>query len=276
MSTIVAYVPVLHRGYIDFFNRHRDSSAIYLLDRSLCIEEHPSLAKDIRSLEAAEVALALSALGYPLKIISIANSAELLSSIGDSIIMPDEDISRLIAAKYLVDPVEYDNTFLRWDNTRIKAEQEVIEHFTLSQDDFSSHIMALCYKQAELSADWWRQVGACIIKGGEVILQANNQHVPSPSQPYFDGDPRSESKKGVDIHLSTALHAELSLIATAAKKGIALSHSHLYVTTFPCPWCAKAIAYSGIERVYFAEGYSVLDAESILIANDIEIYRVVK
>ncbi|MEI6741597.1 MAG: deaminase [bacterium] len=276
MSTIVAYVPVLHRGYLDFFNRHRNANAIYLLDRGFCIQEQSKLEKDIRSLDAAEVALALSALGYPLTMFSIINSPEFLSSIGDNVIMPNEDISKIIAAKYLVDPVEYDNTFLRWDNTRIKAEQEVVEHFALSQDDFSNHIMALCYKQAEQSADWWRQVGACIVKDGEVILRAHNQHVPSANQPYFDGDSRSESKKGIDIHLSTAFHAELSLIVEAAKEGIGLDRGHLYVTTFPCPWCAKAIAYSGISRVYFADGYSVLDAESILTANNIEIYRVVK
>ena len=134
MSTIVAYVPVLHRGYLDFFNRHRNANAIYLLDRGFCIQEQSKLEKDIRSLDAAEVALALSALGYPLTMFSIINSPEFLSSIGDNVIMPNEDISKIIAAKYLVDPVEYDNTFLRWDNTRIKAEQEVIEHFTLSQD----------------------------------------------------------------------------------------------------------------------------------------------
>ncbi|NCS97095.1 MAG: deoxycytidylate deaminase, partial [Candidatus Pacebacteria bacterium] len=79
-----------------------------------------------------------------------------------------------------------------------------------------------------------------------------------------DSDPRNSFHKGEHIELSTAIHAEAALIADAAKKGISLEGTQLYVTTFPCPACAKLIACSGITKLYFSEGYSMLDGEKIL------------
>jgi dCMP deaminase len=38
----------------------------------------------------------------------------------------------------------------------------------------------------------------------------------------------------------------------------------MYVTVFPCPPCAKAIAHAGIKHLYCGGGYGVLDGEDIL------------
>ena len=48
----------------------------------------------------------------------------------------------------------------------------------------------------------------------------------------------------------------------------------MYVTVFPCPPCAKLIAYSGIKRLYCGGGYAVLDGEEVLKSNGVEIYFV--
>ena len=66
------------------------------------------------------------------------------------------------------------------------------------------------------------------------------------------------------MELSTALHAEAGLIVEAAKKGISLEGATLYVTTFPCPNCAKLVAASGIKKLIYQDGYSVLDGEELL------------
>ncbi|HLN18769.1 MAG TPA: deaminase, partial [Patescibacteria group bacterium] len=60
----------------------------------------------------------------------------------------------------------------------------------------------------------------------------------------------------------------------AAKDGISLNNTNLYVTTFPCPTCAKLIAEAGIKKVYYESGYSLSDAEDILKNAGIEIILV--
>jgi dCMP deaminase len=48
----------------------------------------------------------------------------------------------------------------------------------------------------------------------------------------------------------------------------------MYVTDFPCPPCAKLIAAAGVKRLYFREGYAVLDGESVLEAAGVEVRQV--
>lgn len=98
--------------------------------------------------------------------------------------------------------------------------------------------------------------------------------MPSPHTPYMDGDPRNAFHKGVNIELGTALHAEKGIICEAAKRGISLKGAYLYVTTFPCPPCAKAIVAAGFKRCYYSSGYALLDGESILKESGVEVVYV--
>ena len=51
------------------------------------------------------------------------------------------------------------------------------------------------------------------------------------------------------------VHAEQSAIAFAAKRGVALEDSILYVTLSPCISCAMLIINSGVKKVVYAEEY---------------------
>jgi dCMP deaminase len=64
------------------------------------------------------------------------------------------------------------------------------------------------------------------------------------------------------------------VIAQAARAGRALDGADLYVTTFPCPACARLIAASGFRRCYFTGPYSVLEGDHILRAADVGLFRV--
>ena len=50
-KVIVAYVPVIHRGYLDFFSKHQDVEKIFLLDSDYT-DQFRSLQKDVRALKA--------------------------------------------------------------------------------------------------------------------------------------------------------------------------------------------------------------------------------
>ncbi|MAJ62794.1 MAG: hypothetical protein CBB62_01840 [Micavibrio sp. TMED2] len=71
-----------------------------------------------------------------------------------------------------------------------------------------------------------------------------------------------ESENGISksqimdtIEFGRVVHAEMNAITEAASKGVSISESSLYCTTFPCHICAKHIVASGIRRVVYIEPY---------------------
>ncbi|MFZ1626924.1 MAG: deaminase [Candidatus Moraniibacteriota bacterium] len=269
-KTIIAFVPVLHRGYRAFFERHADAESICLLGPEWT-EDFPWLAKEIRALDAVEVKTALEAwqLGPRVRIVSKEDLARIET---DLVVVPDEDIMREIAALYLeTKQVVFDTVFLRWDKHNTVAERPVSPDIAISADVFDQEMLAAAEQEAKRGSDFWRHVGAAIVKDGRLIISAHNAHVPSEQMPYVNGDPRNNFHKGVHLELSTALHAEAGVIAEAAREGVTLEGTSLYVTTFPCPPCAKLVAYSGIKKIYYRTGYGVLDGEDILKSRGVQI-----
>jgi dCMP deaminase len=192
------------------------------------------------------------------------------------IFMPDEDVSHAIAETYFSGArVVFDGSWrLRWDWNSVAHLKRPEAEGTVSVDELDRTMMRQAFKAAERSTDWWRQVGALLSKDGKPLLTAFNKHQPSEQNPYLYGDPRSQFDAGEMIEMSTALHGEVGIAAQAARRGIATEGLDLYVTTFPCPPCAYAIAEMGIKRLFYAEGYSRLEGEAALLAANVEIIRV--
>lgn len=59
------------------------------------------------------------------------------------------------------------------------------------------------------------------------------------------------------------IHAEMSAITDASKRGLLLQGSTLYCTTYPCHICARHIIASGITRVVYVEPYPKSKAASL-------------
>ena len=270
-NVIVAYIPVLHEGYRTFFENHKDADTLYLFGKEF-ISEHYYLEKDLRALTPELIKTAIESWNF-FKNIDILTKENIALLNNKEIIMPDEDISHDFKDNYLTDTnVTFDPMFLRWEKINLRREKKVGVEITMTENEF----MNSAFLESKKSSDWWRQVGAVLVKEGKILLSKSNQHVPSSQQPYVDGDPRCLSVKGQDLDLYPSLHAEAGIIAEAAKKGIPLEGAEMYVTDFPCPTCAKQIAYSGIKKVYFTKGYAVLDGERILKNNNIEIIKIEK
>ena len=272
---VVSYVPALHRGYIDFFKKY-PAGTLYILDEEL-VRDVPRMERDIRALKPEDIKTLLDGLKIFEKIIVLSKStlAELQNDPRE-IVMPDEDVNRYFAEAHLAGKkIEFIPVFLRWDKQISTKEFEVAPDRVVSQDEADKEIMAAAFREAEKSPDWWRQIGAIAVKDGKILLAGFNKPVPSKDYTLgVFGDPRSNFDAGISFEISKVLHAEAGVIAEAAKKGIALAGASLYITTFPCPVCAKSIAASGIKRIYFSKGYSLLDAEDILRAYGVEIVLV--
>jgi len=64
-----------------------------------------------------------------------------------------------------------------------------------------------------------------------------------------------DSKIGSLIEFSRAVHAEMDAILTATRQGVSTIGCRLFVTTFPCHYCARHIVTTGIDEVQFIEPY---------------------
>jgi dCMP deaminase len=265
---VVAYVPVLHDGYRRFLEAHGRGRPLYLIGPELYIDFRP-LAKDIRALDAHLVARAIAAweICSTVEVLDAAG-AERLAAEGPRLVLPDEDVSHQVVERFFSRcEVRYDTVFLRWDKT--KTVRMLRPEAPETKDD-----LAWAAEQAATkSIDWWRQVGAALRLPSGEVLAAANEHKPHRLSPYVAGDPRSNFFKGVGYDLSTAIHAEASLVAEAARRGVSVEGAELYVTDFPCPACAKLIAAAGIVKLYFREGYAVLDGQDVLEAAGVEVVR---
>lgn len=276
MKTLLAYIPVPHRGYKELILRHPDVKFIYILVQEL-LDEFGHLRKNLPALPPKEVSLALTAMHWTDQHVGLADQA-LLKHLDDTcstVVMPHEDIMVSVAEKYLKNcEIIYDNFFLRWDKKRSEQKEEITPDTVISSVPIDKLIMDTAESIKGRSSDFWRQVAAMVVKETRVVKHAHNTQVPDKEFPYFFGDPRFNYSRGVAIELSTAEHAESRVIAKCARQGISTDGASIYVTTFPCPVCAKLIASSGFTKCYFREGYSMLDAENILRSANIELIQV--
>ncbi len=64
-----------------------------------------------------------------------------------------------------------------------------------------------------------------------------------------------DGRIGYFTEYSRAVHAEMDAILSAARRGVPVSGTTLYVTTFPCHYCAKHLVSAGIDEVQFIEPY---------------------
>ena len=168
----------------------------------------------------------------------------------------------------------FDKLFLRWDKPITLRENIVDPNRIISQKEFDKQMIKLAFEAADKSSDWWRQVGAVATRKGKVLFVRYNKHLPSPHTLYENGDPRNNFDAGEHLDLYTSIHAEAGVIAEAARKGVSLDGAEMYVTTFPCPVCAKSIVEAGIKKVYYSKGYSLVDAEKLFNQYGVEIILV--
>jgi dCMP deaminase len=276
---VVAYVPVLHEGYRRFLQRHAAGAALYLIGPELYEDQRP-LAKDIRALPAELVASAIEAWGVCSRVSVLDEAAaRALAAQAPRIAMPDEDVSHRVAARFFERcEVLYDTVFLRWDRTRtarlLEPRARVWTEAERSGDALLAQLARAAGQAAAASVDWWRQVGAAMRLADGALLAATNEHSPHRLSAYAAGDPRANFYKGVGLELSTATHAEAALIARAAREGRSTQGATMFVSDFPCPPCAKLIAAAGVAKLYFADGYAVLDGEDVLAAAGVEVVRI--
>lgn len=282
-EVLILYVPVIHAGYEKLFQRLAAMIDVaYIIDSDL-ISEFTGLHSEIRALDPERALRYVRASGY-FKNVDLIDRQGLDLLKYKKIVLINDQLCRNLIRKYSLGlEYRFEDIFLRYDEKNVFSQQSV-NYDRVSIDPYDQFVINWAKSEAIHSSDWWRQVGAVLvnnsiigdIKQGDIVLAYHNKHVPSEHMPYIYGDPRDFIKAGQNSELSSALHGEQAIIVEAAKQGIGLGQGDysIYVTVFPCPVCAKLIAYSGIKRCFFSHGHASLDGERTLKSQGVEIILV--
>src|SRR4051812_3168873 len=97
---VVAYIPVLHEGYVRFLERHGRGAPGYVIGPELHADYRP-LAKDIRAIDADLVARAIDALGICASVtVLTAERAAALAAEAPTLVLPAEDVSYQVVERW--------------------------------------------------------------------------------------------------------------------------------------------------------------------------------
>ena len=94
-----------------------------------------------------------------------------------------------------------------------------------------------------------KHVGALIVRDKTILSTGYNGSL--RGAPHCD-DIGHDMESG---HCVRTVHAEANAVAQAAKHGVMIDGSEMYVTASPCLTCFKLVANSGIRVIYYKEFY---------------------
>jgi dCMP deaminase len=92
------------------------------------------------------------------------------------------------------------------------------------------------------------QVGAIVVKDRTIVSTGYNGAISGMAH-------CAEAGHEMENGHSRTVHAEMNAVAQAAKNGVLIDGSEIYVTNSPCWNCFKLIANSGIRTIYYETFY---------------------
>ena len=78
----------------------------------------------------------------------------------------------------------------------------------------------------------------------------------------------------VEENCVNAIHAEINAIAQAAKHGVSIKDSDIYITASPCIHCLKVLINVGIKTIYYDKPYKIEHIDELLRLSGIRLVQV--
>ncbi|MDR3052790.1 MAG: cytidine/deoxycytidylate deaminase family protein [Coriobacteriales bacterium] len=138
--------------------------------------------------------------------------------------------------------------------------------------DWDQYFMEITHLVSQRTTCRRRAVGAVIVKDKRILATGYNG-VPQGIEHCLDRGCLREQlgvPSGQQHELCRGLHAEQNAIIQAAKNGINIDGSTVYVTTQPCIICAKMLINAGIQEIVFDQSYPDELTESMLAESGIK------
>ena len=144
----------------------------------------------------------------------------------------------------------------------------------MSRIDWDTYFMEIAKLVSKRSTCLRRQVGAVIVKNNRILATGYNGS-PSGLQNCCDKGYclREKSKQGEDLDVCMAVHSETNAILQCSKHGISCEDAIIYVTTFPCIHCMKAIINAGIKEIIYLEDYNAPLSKQLATQSGIKIRK---
>ena len=132
----------------------------------------------------------------------------------------------------------------------VKAKKGAVKDPRPSWDEYFMEIAEVVAKRSNCSR---RHVAAVIVKDN-LLLSTGYNGTPRGVQNCFDGGcPRcsGHAPSGTSLDECLCVHAEQNAICQAARYGVNVGGSTIYITLSPCLTCAKLIINAGIAEVVY-------------------------
>lgn len=142
-----------------------------------------------------------------------------------------------------------------------------------TQKDLDSTYMGTAILHSKLSKALRKAVGAVLVTPRGVTLTGFNG-TPTGLSNQCEEVVWGADEAGWDMpELVTkpeVIHAELNCILKAAKEGVSVEGSTIYVTLSPCIPCAAMLIQAGIKEVVYLEAYRLTDGLDLLKSAGVE------
>ncbi len=139
----------------------------------------------------------------------------------------------------------------------IKSFEDSKESNLVSNLEIDEYFMKKAQEESKFST-CRRHVGAVFVRDNQILVTGYNG-APNgvKSCQELDGCMRENDhiKSGTMQEHCKAIHAEQRAITRAAKNGISISDSTLYVTTYPCAICARMLIDLGVREIVYDGDY---------------------
>lgn len=131
-----------------------------------------------------------------------------------------------------------------------------------------------CAEQyAKLSHAERKKVGAVAVTPQDVMIFSYNGTAQGDDNCCEDSCGYDLNGNEVLITKKEVLHSERNILAKAAKEGISLKGSTIYVTMSPCLECSLMLFQSGVKKVIFKEKYRNTDGIDYLISHGVTVIQ---
>jgi|TARA_Y100000310_G_scaffold91835_1_gene89323 dCMP deaminase len=119
----------------------------------------------------------------------------------------------------------------------------------MTRASWEEYFMNIAKQVASRSTCERKHIGSVIVRDKTILSTGYNGSI--RGMPHCD-EAGHMMENG---HCVATIHAEANAILQAAKNGVMISNSEIYITASPCWTCFKMLANAGIKKIYYGEFY---------------------
>jgi dCMP deaminase len=128
---------------------------------------------------------------------------------------------------------------------------------SLKRPSWDEYFIKAAYLVSERSTCLRRHVGAVLVKDKQILATGYNGAPSGIAHCEDTGCLRQKLNipSGQRHEICRGLHAEQNVLLQAARHGVSVKESVLYITNAPCSICAKMIINAGIKEIVISGDY---------------------